>query len=206
MKNVWLIFIAVVVCVFFLGLCNQWIMPIKKIDKPDITPPSQMVDTVIKYEVVYKKLDDSLMSVINRRDAELATLKPELKTAKGEVARLYEAFDNKYGNVNNDYEDGKGAELREWKRLLKEATGKADSLCQTGMALQDSTIAAQRAQISARDSLYVVLRGVFDKGIAQQNTLINYSKQLERQVSKRKIQSVVWKVVAAGAITAYLIK
>lgn len=162
-------------------------------NKPVIIAPAEQVKTVAADERTAQVKTDSLQAVIDKQKNITADLKTKLTQAQ-KNARLIEATLNSLpqdpadtshqGNSIADYIDN--SQLR-------------DSLCNDLVRSQDLQLATKDSIITVKDTLYSKLKVNFNTGIKQQQDLIEYSKEINRQLKLKKVGSTVWKGVAITA-------
>ncbi len=171
-------------------------------EKPTITQPKEVKVQRANIEAAGRSKDDSLKSVADKWKKEALTNKAKLAAAQNQVNGLlvdlgwYEDQTSDSATIRNDYE----IETEVIIAHLVVANKYKDSVANATIRNQDSTIQATEHRLAQKDSLYAQSRLLFDKSLADQEKLIDYSKKLKKQVRKKNFGNIVWKVVAGGAI------
>ena len=160
------------------------------------TPPAPVLpitkdqaQSVVKNEDAYRKRFDSLQIKYSTLEKKTDTLKSKLTNEKAR-ARMMEKFINdlpvpyEQKNAINDYVQNEQSKDSTTDDLLIIMEDQSD--------LKDSMLAA-------KDLLYSKLRVTFDSSLAAQQALIDYSKQLRRQLKWKKVGNTIWKSAAVGA-------
>lgn len=186
------------------GFLAAWLLfkdcgkPTVKTPEPILVPIKDQVKTVENNEAKSKKVIDSLNKENSKQVAIANDLKGKLK-AEQNNSRLIERTLNAYLNQvtpeqprdTNDYENN--------VRDLITSSQRKDSLCNSLTTNLEGQIRLKDNVITEKDILYSRLRSSFDLSIAQQQTLIDYSKKLKKEIKAKNRSALVWKIISIGA-------
>lgn len=188
--------IAIVILLFFTcRSCNK-----KDPEAPVITAPEKIVHQVEDNERIYKAKFDSLNS-INADLAETNSITlDQLQSAQARGRQLAAALRRKLPGDTTIVAGGVDPTVNGSVEEYITNSEHRDTLCNNAIAnLQDQVINRNQV-ITAKDTLYSRLRSSFDFTIAQQESLIKYNKDLQKQIKRKKFGAALWKVttIAAG--------
>jgi hypothetical protein len=183
-----LVAIIIIMC-FCFKMCNRP-APVK----PSTPTVKEQKDNRTKIEKDDKRVQDSLNKKIDSLTTQSKVLKKGLKNAQEYVNVLLNGMSEKT-DTTTDYIEC--ITYEEVAHLIV-ANKEKDSLANATISTLDSVIANQTHKLTAKDTLYNRLGRYFDEALINQTKLQSYSKQLEKQVKRKKAANVVWKVVAVA--------
>ncbi len=180
--------IALALIIFF--TCNG-----KKVEKPVvIDTKTQVIEEKKKEDNLRPKLDSAL-AIIKQRELSLSEMKQALivtqtknrtNATKATAIQPQQSTepDNEYYSQQQAIKD------------LVLSSEVADSLCNETVDSLTEQVEEYKHVGLLKDSLYFAAKDAFDKSIAQQNILQNYSKKLESKIKWTKAGKIAWKGVA----------
>ncbi len=200
-KNILIVLLAgaVIYLLFFGKSCRN-----EPVGKPDIIPTKEIVHPVVIREITSKTLVDSFSKIE-------ASLRKSIQAIRYEYATLalkeISIQDSMGGTVDllpeteddNEYEAGSKQVLNSQLEQLKTTSKGKDILFDNTVLGYESALAIKDTVIKIKDSTYAFLRQSFNLSIDQNDKLISYSNDLNKQLKSKKRANVFWKVVAIAA-------
>lgn len=193
-KLLW-VCIGVIIGAILFSTCKS------KVDAPVIISTKEIKKDIAKAEDNYKQKFDSLLAketalksqstnLTNKLITEIATRKQAEKLLDIWVSDLPDTVKIEVEKKINDYED-----------LVFES----ENTCIDLVANLNNQIAVKDTMLIAKDSLYSAIKRSLNLSLIQTDKLIDYSKQLQKQVKRKKAGEFVWKAVSFG-LAAILVK
>jgi hypothetical protein len=87
-----------------------------------------------------------------------------------------------------------------------EHSNAADSLCTALAAIKDRQLIIKDSIVTAKDSLYSKLNNSFQFSLNQSQLLLDYNKNLKKDIRKRRAGNFVWKAATVAAFVLLIKK
>lgn len=186
---------------FFIGLLVIKACNTTKIIPPVIIPTKVIKDSIKIDSSHFNKKIDSLNKNIDKEKLKSSDLKEALGSLKQEnrilenyIKQLESDTTKESNNVVNDY---------------IENNQKKDNLCDSLLVSYENQLSLKDSIILNKDSLIFRYKNHLSLSLDQQDKLVNYSKQLNKEIKKQKTNNILWKagtIIVAGLIIKQQLK
>lgn len=186
---------------FFIGLLVIKACNTTKIIPPIIIPTKVIKDSIRidsshfnnKIDSLNKKIDKEKLKSLDLKES-YGSLKQENRILENYIKQLETDSNEEFNNAVNDY-------------IINNQ--KKDSLCDSLSVSYEKQSSLKDSIIVNKDSLIFRYKSYLSLSLNQQDKLLNYSKQLKKEITKQKTNNILWKagtIIVAGLIIKQQLK